>query len=210
MSKMNIDALRQSIASVENGSGVQSLKSDINNTLENAHVDADINKISEKTLNTHNLDEIKKCYRRITILVNYRERCSEELRERLVERENFDVEVFNAALKKAQAYNLVNDARYAEMYAFCKTQSYKGVYGVKQHLKRMKIDYSLMPKVLEILNSANAREEINAKEYISRHSSAAQDQFAGNVRKLVNRGFSVYIAIKAAKAYQEEQMHFNM
>lgn len=174
MNTQNIDALRQRISCMESSS------------------DAGQEDFIKES--------IDKCFKRIVVLINYRERCCEELRQRLVGREKFDEEVFEKALSKAIKYDLVDDERYAEMYAFCKTQCFRGVYCVEQHLRRMKIDFESMPKVMRILEEAGLHEEKNAKEYVAAHSSNSKDQYSGNVKKLLNRGFSIEVAMRAVKS----------
>ena len=148
--------------------------------------------------------EINDAFRRIVILTNYRERCEQELRERLVSREKFSEEVFEAALEKAKKYDIVNNERYAQLYSFSKIQSSRGVNGVKRHLSSMKIDYEDMPSVVEILNEAQTKEYHTALDYLKRHPSRSKDAFSGGVRKLVSRGFSNSIAIKVAKEWMQD------
>lgn len=143
--------------------------------------------------------ELNSCFRRIIILSNYRERCEEELRQRLVNREKFDEAVFEEALAKAKKYDIVNDERYAELYAFCKTQCAKGVEGVKRQLTMMKIDYESMPAVMDTLNEASAKEYQVAYGFLERHPSSSKNQFESLVNKLVNRGFSAGLSIKVVK-----------
>ena len=143
--------------------------------------------------------EVNDAFRRIVILTNYRERCEHELRDRLVNREKFSEDVFDAALQKAKKYDIVNDERYAELYSFSKTQASRGVDGVKRHLSAMKIDYEQMASVVETLNEAQTKEYSTALDYLRRHPSKSKDAFGGGVRKLVSRGFSNSIAIKATR-----------
>lgn len=145
---------------------------------------------------------MSKCFDRILRLVNYRERCSEELYVRLVEKEKFSKDEFFKALDKAQSCGLVDDARYAEMYAFNKLQSYRGAAGIIKHFGKMKIDYLSMKKVKELIDNALTYEIETALEYIKVHPSKAKDQFSGNVRKLINRGYSPSSAIAAANKYK--------
>lgn len=96
----------------------------------------------------------------------------------------------------------MDDVRYAEMYAFNKLQSYRGVAGIIKHFEKMKIDYLSMEKVKEIIDSAKDIETETALEYIKTHPSRSKDEFSGNVRKLINRGFSPSTAIAAAKKHK--------
>lgn len=178
MNTGNIDALRQRISAMEKSSDAGQ-KPNVNNLVD-------------------------KCFKRMVVLINYRERCCEELRQRLVGRENFDKDVFEKALNKAKRYGLVDDARYAEMYAFCKAQCFRGVYGIEQHLRRMKIDFESIPKVMQILEKARLLEEKTAKEFVATHPSTSKNQFNANVKKLIHRGFSTEVAFKAANAYQRK------
>ena len=143
--------------------------------------------------------DLNSCFRRIIILSNYRERCEEELRQRLVNREKFDEAIFEKALEKAKKYDIVNDDRYAELYSFCKTQCAKGVDGVKKQLSMMKIDYESMPAVMETLNEASSKEYQVAFDFLTRHPSRSSNQFESLVKKLVNRGFSAGLSIKVVK-----------
>lgn len=143
--------------------------------------------------------DLNSCFRRIIILSNYRERCEEELRQRLINREKFDEAIFEKALEKAKKYDIVNDERYAELYSFCKTQCAKGVDGVKKQLSMMKIDYESMPAVMESLNEASSKEYQVAFDFLKRHPSRSKNQFESLVKKLVNRGFSAGLSVKVVK-----------
>lgn len=145
-------------------------------------------------------DNAKKCFRRILVLINYRERCCEELYQRLVIREKFSYDDFKLALAKAKKYDLVNDERYAEMYAFTKLESNRGIDGIVRHLKLMKIDYKSMPKLINMISEYKDSELFRAKEYIKNHPTRSKNKFSGNVRKLINRGYSASIAIKASSS----------
>ena len=144
-------------------------------------------------------NEVNNCFRRIVILTNYRERCEAELHDRLVNKEKFSEDIFNSAIEKAKSYDIVNDERYAELYAFSKTQSCRGTQGIEKHFCRMNIDYESIPPVVEILNKAKDKEFNSAVDYLKRHPSKAKDTYASNVRKLISRGFSTSLAISAAK-----------
>ena len=153
--------------------------------------------------------DLNNCFRRIIILSNYRERCEEELRQRLVAREKFDEAVFEEALNKAKKYDIVNDERYAELYSFCKTQCSRGVEGVKKQLSSMKIDYESMPAVMQNLNEASAKEYQVAYDYIKSHPSRSKDVYSSSVKKLVSRGFSVGLSIKVVKDLLSAQQKAN-
>lgn len=87
---------------------------------------SDIQKYYNKKIDKNSSDELNKCFRRIVILVNYRERCVKELRNRLVDREKFNIGTFNKAIDKAIRYNFVDDDRYAEIYCFSKINCKRG------------------------------------------------------------------------------------
>lgn len=140
-----------------------------------------------------------KCFRRILVLCNYRERCEEELRIRLCDRENFSVKDFEEAINKAKSFNIVNDERYAEMYAFTKLNNHRGIAGVLEHFAKMKISWEGMPKVVDIVNRTKDNEVNIAVTYIKSHPSHSKDFYKGNVRKLINRGYSYEIALQASK-----------
>lgn len=148
-----IDDLRQSIEEIKSRSDANSN----NNELE---------------LN----DNAKRCYKRILVLVGYRERCSEELRKRLVDRENFDDGDFSLAIQKAQRVGIVDDQRYAEMYAFTKIQASRGIAGVIRHFDQNKINYLQMPKVVSLIDEYNDSEHFRALEYLKRNPSRSKDQ----------------------------------
>ena len=143
-------------------------------------------------------NEVNNCFRRIVILTNYRERCETELYDRLVNKEKFSIDVYLKAIKKAKDYDIVNDERYAELYAFSKSHACRGTDGIIRHFSQMKIDYESIPSVVEILNEAKERELQVAIGYLKRHPSRSKNAYASHVRKLINRGFSTSLAIRAA------------
>lgn len=143
-------------------------------------------------------NEVSNCFRRIVILSNYRERCEAELFDRLVNKEKFSKDVYSKAIKKAKYYDIVNDERYAELYAFSKSQACRGIDGIIRHFSQMNIDYESMPSVIEIIGEAREREFQSAIDYLKRHPSRSKNVYASYVRKLTNRGFSTSLAIRAA------------
>ena len=143
-------------------------------------------------------NEVSNCFRRIVILTNYRERCETELYDRLVNKEKFSKDVYLKAIKKAKDYDIVNDERYAELYAFSKTQACRGTDGIVRHFSQMKINYEAIPSVVEIIEEARERELQSAIEYLRQHPSRSKNVYASHVRKLTNRGFSTSLAIRAA------------
>ena len=96
------------------------------------HQISDIEQSRKSRPNKKNIEssDVNKCFRRIIILANYRERCIQELKERLVEKEKFNYDTFSAAINKAIKYGIVDDARYAEMYCFCKSCMCRGTEGI--------------------------------------------------------------------------------
>ena len=130
---------------------------------------------------------------RIVSLVNYRERCTKELFNRLVKQEKYTIEEFNDAIKLAKDYNLVNDERYAEFYIRDKFEQYRGSYLIEKHLSSMGIKADL-----DIIKSM---EEDKAYEYIVSHKPRSKDIYHGSLRKLISRGYPCDIAIKVTNKY---------
>lgn len=146
-------------------------------------------------------EAVNVCFRRIVILTYYRERCEFELKERLVDKEDFKEDIFIVALEKAKKYNIVNDERYAEMYSYSRSHSHRGTQGIEFHFKKMHIDFESMPSVVENLNAAKMNELKSATEFLESHPSRSKNKFAGCVRKLINRGYDSNIAISATRKY---------
>lgn len=146
-------------------------------------------------------DDVDSCFRRIVILVNYRERCTQELKYRLVDKEKFNVDVFNKAIDKAVKYNIVNDARYAEIYCFSKISCNRGTDGIEKHLREMKIDISNNKDVQELLNDAKSKEFNTATKFIKNHPSRSKNLYQSYIKKLINRGFSISLSMQVVKAF---------
>lgn len=185
MDKSIINKLSEKISQIENYDGIK----------------APVIKFENNNLD----DESKKCYRRISLLASYKERCSEELRIRLITKENFSQNAFDNALKKAINADIVNDKRYSEVYVLSKLSCNKGLYGVLKHLEKMKIDFVDNEYLTSLINKEKNLQFNKALNVLNAKKPKSKNLYAGAVNKLLNRGFSMKISVGAAKEWIAKQ-----
>lgn len=172
------------------------------------------NNIEDKAGNISNIEEwsglsdnekkeIKHCYKRIVMLVSYKERCVEELRDRLVNKEKYDEVIFKKAIKKALQHDIVNDKRFSELYALNKFADNRGVDGVIKYLDKMKIPYKENDYLCTIIDLEKEKEINKALNVLEVKPPRSKNVYTGAIRKLICRGFSIDVSDKAVKIWIE-------
>lgn len=144
--------------------------------------------------------QTKQCFKKIIVLLNYKERCSWELKERL-RKLNYSDKCIKFAIKKAKKLKLVDDFRYAEMYIYSKLNNSRGIPGILQYLKSMRIDINDSDTLTKLIKDASMSENERAYSFLKNHPPRSKDIYSGAIRKLVNRGYSVNTAVKATNKW---------
>ncbi len=125
---------------------------------------------------------------KVHALVNVRERCTKELRERLVRCGFTDSEAAEA-VDAAQRCGLVSDAAYASALIRGKTRAGWGREKILARLREMHISEATIESCAEDFASPD-EERARAMADLESHPSRSANPKASLVRRLVNKGYS--------------------
>ena len=138
-----------------------------------------------------------KAYQKILKLLNYRDRTSFELRNRLEEK-GFSQVAINEALHKAIRLGFVDDARFCQIYIEQSFRAGKGKRRVENELKKKGISQQ------DILAQFEDNEEERAYLFLQKHPPRGKHIRESAFRKLAARGYSINASSQAAARYVAE------
>ena len=144
----------------------------------------------------------ERAMRKIERLASMREQASSALRVRLV-RDGFPAEVADAAVARACACGLVDDARYADVLVRSRLAQGKGVAGIERELADLGIDAHGIEE-LAVADDHDA-ELARALALLDRKPPRAKNQREGAYRRLMQKGYSSSVASSAARQWAEAQ-----
>ena len=147
-------------------------------------------------------DSQEKSFTKIQRLVAVRERCSKELRERLV-RDGFSSEDAYAAVDRALACGLVDDLRFGAILARSRISQGRGKAGIVSELERLGILAADIPEWPEAFFQDEEPEVERALELLRRKPPRAKNVRDAAFRKLVMKGYSHDIAATASRLFVE-------
>ena len=120
-------------------------------------------------------------------LFRYRLRSEQEIRKRL-SREGYPEEIIESVIERLKKAGLVNDERFAYMFAKSELEVYfHGPYVIRRKLKELGVDEEIIEKSLE-----RALEEVDLKEKIRSFVNRFDDMRKAR-ENLFRRGFDVSI-----------------
>ncbi len=125
---------------------------------------------------------------KVHALVNVRERCAKELRERLVRCGFTDAEAAEA-VEAARACGLFSDERYASALIRGKTRAGWGREKILTRLREMHISEATIELCAEDFATPD-EERMRAMADLESHPSRSANPRASLVRRLVNKGYS--------------------
>ena len=140
--------------------------------------------------------------RRLKRLALAREPASAALRARLV-REGFPPEAADAAVGRALACGLVNDARYAEVLVRSRLSQGRGAQGIAAELESLGIDASVVPGWPEEFAVDHESEVARALALLDRKPPRAKNKRDAAYRRLAQKGFGASVASTAARIWSE-------
>jgi len=142
-------------------------------------------------------------FRRIERLASFRERSTQELRQRL-EREGFDADAAEGALARAQACGLVDDVRFAEVLVRSRMSAGMGRQGIGFELERLGIDPGDIPGWSGADPADEESDELDrALGFLERKPPPSKNKRDGAYRKLLGKGYASPVASKAARIWSE-------
>lgn len=144
-----------------------------------------------------------KAYQKILKLLNYRDRTSFELRNRLEEK-GFSQVAINEALHKAIRLGFVDDARFCQIYIEQSFRAGKGKRRVENELKKKGISQQDILAQFEDSSFMEDDEEERAYLFLQKHPPRGKHIRESAFRKLAARGYSINASSQAAARYVAE------
>ncbi len=149
------------------------------------------------------IDNDEAAYQKILRLLNYRDRTSHELAERL-QKDGFSSKATYGALDRAMRLGLVDDARYCRNYIDQSFRAGKGRRVVENDLKRKGVSQADILLHLSTSVFEEENEEERAYQFLLKHPPRGKSIRESAFRKLVSKGYSVSAASKSAARYMQE------
>jgi regulatory protein len=125
-----------------------------------------------------------------------RERAAAEVAARL-EQEGYEPSVVAAAVARAQAAGLIDDARFTEIYIRQKQAAGWGQRKIEDSLRRLGIDLTQAEGYPEAFFASADDELTRATAALNRYHTRAKDVYSAQLRHLTSKGFSFSIAKQA-------------
>ena len=205
-------SLKQAISHIESGSQAESrFVFGVSDTDElaarnegNAGNKRLANSSAESTEGTKQLiDNDEAAYQKILRLLNYRDRTSHELAERL-QKDGFSSKATYEALDRATRLGLVDDTRYCRNYIDQSFRAGKGRRVVENDLKRKGVPQADVLLFLSASVFEEENEEERAYQFLLKHPPRGKNIRENAFRKLVSKGYSINAASKSAARYMSE------
>lgn len=140
---------------------------------------------------------------RIEALLNKRDYSSKELRDKL-RRDGYGAEISSELVERALRGNLVNDQRFASVYARSKCFSGWGLRKIERELSRRGIDCDSLPGWPEEYLTEDSEFD-RALELARRRRLTGKSDFQKIARFLCGKGYSMNVAFDVAKTVLEER-----
>lgn len=140
-------------------------------------------------------------FKRIVRLASRSEQASSKLRARLL-KEGFPQEAVDAAINRACACGLVDDARYAEVLVRSRISQGRGRQGIVLELEKLGIDF---PELDEAFEECGQTEVERAVALLDRRPPQAKNLRAAAYRRLVQKGYGSDVASSASRLWCEAQ-----
>ncbi len=162
------------------------------------------NKDNTKTIS----NDTHQAFKKLVSLLNYRDRTSFELNEKL-QAAHFNECAACAAIEHAKELGLVDDNRFVEHYLEQAFRSGKGKRRVINELKRKGIEESSVQQHIHTSSFASEDENERAFHFLEKHPSRGKNVQQNAFRKLVIKGYSVSAASYASHKFADEQFTEN-
>lgn len=146
-------------------------------------------------------DSSPSVFDRIVRLVASRERCTSELRSRMI-REGYLPDDVDAAIRRSVECGLVDDVRFADVLIRTRLGQGRGRRGIEDELKRLGIALSDVCGWPESYFGEQASAETErALDVLRRHPPKSKNVLQSAYRKLVSKGFEPSVASAASRTY---------
>lgn len=135
---------------------------------------------------------------RVVSYASARERSSGECLQKL-QAEGFARDSAASAIDRAQRYAIVDDLRYAEAFIASKVRAGWGERRVTKALAEHGVSTSIIPDYPQKYFGDSDSSELRAKELLAKRPIPAKQSVEKFARFLINRGFEVGVAFRAAR-----------
>lgn len=143
-------------------------------------------------------------FKKVERLCLVREQSSLKLAQRLM-REGYDERLVAEAIRQAQSWGLLDDARYAEVLVRSRLAAGKGIAGIERELAQCGIALEDVNGWPEEFEACRESEEERAFAVLRKHPPRSKNVREGAYRKLATKGFSASVAASVARAWAEQQ-----
>ena len=145
----------------------------------------------------------EKAFERVERLVGIKERSAQGMTARLL-REGFTPEDAQAALDRAKAYGIIDDARFADSLIRGRLRAGKGKQGIEQELKQLSIPPESIPGWPNAFGLDEGEDEVTrAVELLTKKPPKSANLQGSAYRKLIRNGYSPSTAITATRIWME-------
>ena len=141
--------------------------------------------------------ESERAFRKIERLALVREQASASLRTRLA-RDGFSERASSAAVDRAVACGLVDDARYAEVLVRSRVSQGRGAQGIAAELEGLGIDIAVVPGWPDEFPVDHDSEVERALALLDRKPPRAKNKRDAAYRRLAQKGFGASVSCAAA------------
>lgn len=183
------------------------------------YIPCDVAKLLQKKLDSETFDcsspdalrialadfEMSAARSRLLRLVKQRDRCSFELRQALV-RDGYSDACISQTLDWAQQLRIVDDARFAELFVRSKLARGWGRLRIERELRVRDIDSERLAVAFGDRDDADDEYE-RAFALVSTRALPKLHPYEKSVRFLLNRGFSMSVAKRAARRLCDAHAH---
>lgn len=144
----------------------------------------------------------EKAFSRILRMVSHRERCSYDIRVKLLQ-EGYPEGAAETALERAVSLRIVDDVRFAESFIVSSLHAGKGRRGIACDLVQKGIQSQDVERLMFEHSSDFASDYERAMKLLDTHPPRSKNVRDGAYRKLIAKGYSSEIASFAARTYEE-------
>ncbi|RDB62364.1 recombinase RecX [Gordonibacter sp. 28C] len=146
--------------------------------------------------------ESERAFRKIERLALMREQASASLRARLAH-DGFSEQASSAAVDRAVACGLVDDARYAEVLVRSRVSQGRGAQGISAELEGLGIDIAVVPGWPDEFPVDRDSEVERALALLDRKPPRAKNKRDAAYRRLAQKGFGASVSSTAARLWTE-------
>lgn len=148
-------------------------------------------------------EQVDLAFNKIVRCAKVKEQSSKRMAAKL-EQMDFKPVVIKAALDRAIRCSYINDHRYAECLIRSALSQGKGISFALKEIESLGISPDDLDAYQDYLEAGEDHAFEQALEFLNRHPSHARDLYSACCRKLVSKGYSQEIAMRAARAYTND------